>query len=118
MVENMEIEELDVRNFVKNYIDSFIKWDILNFFQKNPSARVTLRDIATIIGRNLETVERELEKLVDGKIILKEEEGNLTFYVFSSDREKRKAVEKFIFYCESSREARLKVVQEILRKKR
>jgi predicted transcriptional regulator len=116
MVNNIEIENLEVKSFVENYVKSFIKWDILNFFHKNPNSRVTLRDLATVIGRNLENVELEIEELVEKGIIEKEKKEGLTFYVFSSDKNLRKLVDNFISYCDSGKEARLKVVYKILKK--
>lgn len=116
LFENINIEDTEIKDFVEKIVTSFIKWDILNFFQKNPNARVTLKDLVLIIGRNLENTGREIEELIKGKMVEKQNEGNLIFYVFSPDRAIRSLIDNFISYCESGREARLKIVYKILKR--
>ena len=52
-------------DFVKNKVNSFIKWDLVRFFHENPHTADTVENIAKYAGRNVTAVEPELEELVD-----------------------------------------------------
>ena len=56
-------------DFVKNKVNSFIKWDLVRFFHENPHTADTVENIAKYAGRNVTAVEPELEELVDSGIM-------------------------------------------------
>jgi len=53
-----------VHAFVDEYIDSFVGWDILLFFHRNPDAVETASSLAKRLGRGEPDVKEEINRLV------------------------------------------------------
>ncbi|MDX9954511.1 MAG: hypothetical protein RBT75_10465, partial [Anaerolineae bacterium] len=53
----------ELLDFLNQYVDSFIKWDLMRFFFNNPHTIDTVDNIARYAGRNPEAVEQELAEL-------------------------------------------------------
>jgi DNA-binding MarR family transcriptional regulator len=90
---DMDPELLD---FVKRYVDSFIKWDLLHFFHKNPHTIDTVENIARYAGRDPETVAQELADLARRGLLEETHMGDLTIYALSSSPEVRDKLERFV----------------------
>lgn len=101
-------------DFVKNKVNSFIKWDLVRFFHENPHTADTVENIAKYAGRNVTAVEPELEELVDSGIMKKTLLGEVPIYALAIDAETRTLVDKFIMACED-RHFRVKAVYHIIR---
>jgi hypothetical protein len=101
-------------DFVKNKVNSFIKWDLVRFFHENPHTADTVENIAKYAGRNVTAVEPELEELVDSGIMKKTLLGESPIYALAIDEETRTLVDKFIMACED-RHFRVKAVYHIIR---
>ena len=101
-------------DFVKNKVNSFIKWDLVRFFHENPHTADTVENIAKYAGRNVTAVEPELEELVDSGIMKKTLLGEAPIYELAIDEETRTLVDKFIMACED-RHFRVKAVYHIIR---
>lgn len=59
----------NIKIFLK-LVNTPLKWEILNFFHNNPNTIGTAYDIAKYIGRNPEQVNREIDELVENKILI------------------------------------------------
>ena len=101
-------------DFVKDKVNSFIKWDLVRFFYENPHTADTVENIAKYAGRNVEAVRPELEDLVEGGIMQKKVLNNTPIYSLSTDEAMRALVDKFIQACED-RHFRVKAVYHIIR---
>jgi hypothetical protein len=101
-------------NFVKNKVNSFIKWDLVRFFYENPHTADTAENIAKYAGRNITAVKPELEDLVDNNIMQKQILNDTSIYSLSADEEMRNLVDKFVLACED-RHFRVKAVYHIIR---
>ncbi|RME76059.1 MAG: hypothetical protein D6784_06680 [Chloroflexi bacterium] len=101
-------------DFIKNKVNSFIKWDLVRFFYENPHTADTAENIARYAGRNVSAVEPELEELVESGIMEKRMLDDVAVYSLSSDEEMRALVDKFILACED-RHFRVKAVYHIIR---
>jgi hypothetical protein len=101
-------------DFVKNKVNSFIKWDLVRFFHENPHTADTVENIAKYAGRNVTAVEPELEELVNSGIMKKTLLGEVPIYALAIDEETRTLVDKFIMACED-RHFRVKAVYHIIR---
>ena len=101
-------------DFVKNKVNSFIKWDLVRFFHENPHTADTVENIAKYAGRNVTAVEPELEELVDSGIMKKTLLGEVPIYALAIDEETRTLVDNFIMACED-RHFRVKAVYHIIR---
>ncbi len=105
-------QELDL--FVDNYINNFIKWDLLVFFYQNPELSDTCDSVATRLGRRLDDVDSALNDLVSGGILQVGEGGRAGSFHYAPSREKRQLVEQFIGALDS-REQRLQILTKLLR---
>jgi hypothetical protein len=101
-------------DFVKNKVNSFIKWDLVRFFHENPHTADTVENIAKYAGRNVTAVEPELEELVGSGIMKKTLLGEVPIYALAIDEETRTLVDRFIMACED-RHFRVKAVYHIIR---
>ncbi|MGC9397922.1 MAG: hypothetical protein ACP5HM_02165 [Anaerolineae bacterium] len=91
--EDMDPELL---HFVRRYVDSFIKWDLLLFFHKNPHTIDTVENIARYAGRDPESVRLEILELVDKGLLEETQMGDMMIYALSPSPEIRKQLQGFV----------------------
>ena len=110
------MDDMDPRllDFVRNKVNSFIKWDLVRFFHENPHTTDSVENIAKYAGRNVSAVKPELEELVEAKVMEKHVVGEIPVYRLSSDEEMHDLVESFVKACED-RHFRVKAVYHIIR---
>ncbi len=101
-------------DFVKTKVNSFIKWDLVRFFYENPHTTDTVENIARYAGRNVASVEPELEELVKDGIMEKRMLDSTAIYSLAANEDMRALVDKFILACED-RHFRVKAVYHIIR---
>lgn len=101
--------------FIENYVDSFVKWDVIAFFCLNPETIGTAIDIASRLGRNGSDVEVALEELVH-KELLKKRKNEDIIYAYAPSPDVSRQVKMFV-ECIGDREKRLKILAKILRMK-
>jgi len=101
-------------DFIKTKVNSFIKWDLVRFFYENPHTSDTVENIARYAGRNVASVEPELEELVVSEIMEKRMLDNTPVYSLAANENMRALVDKFILACED-RHFRVKAVYHIIR---
>lgn len=101
----------EVAKFVRTYIDSFLKWDIVILFYHNSGLRDTASRIAEDLGREVKDVTKSLEELVKRGILAREEYKPETMY--SLNAKKLEEIGKFVDSLES-RENRLAILVRIL----
>ena len=111
LMDDMDPTLLD---FVKQKVNSFIKWDLVRFFYENPHTADTVENIAKYAGRNAAAVRPELEDLVESGIMQKKVLNDTPIYSLSTDETMRALVDKFILACED-RHFRVKAVYHIIR---
>lgn len=113
------MNDMDPRllDFIKNKVNSFIKWDLMRFFYENPNTADTVENIARYAGRNAAAVKPELDELVEAGVMERRMVGDMPVYVLSNDPEMRRLVNDFITACED-RHFRVKAVYHIIRQMR
>jgi hypothetical protein len=113
------MDDMDVRllDFIKNRVNSFIKWDLVRFFYGNPNTTDSVENIAKYAGRNTTAVQSELEELVESGVMEMQLVDDLPVYSLASDEEMRQLIEEFILACED-RHFRVKAVYHIIRSMR
>jgi len=104
----------ELLDFVKTKVNSFIKWDLVRFFQENPHTVDTADNIAKYAGRHLSAVAPELEDLEASNIMDRRVVGDQIVYSLTQDPDIRELVDKFIVACED-RHFRVKAVYHIIR---
>jgi hypothetical protein len=113
------MDDMDGRllDFIKNKVNSFIKWDLVRFFYGNPNTTDSVENIAKYAGRNIAAVQSELEELVESGVMQMQLVDDISVYSLALDEEMRQLIEKFILACED-RHFRVKAVYHIIRSMR
>ncbi len=102
-------------DFLRNKVNSFIKWDLVRFFNDNPHARDTAAQLAEYTGRDVKTVERELNGLVESGVLeVSEAKHGQRVYQLSRDEHMRHLINAFIDACHD-REFRVKAIHHVIR---
>ncbi len=107
--------EIDSRllDFVRNQVDSFVKWDLVRFFHDNPYAVDTADNIAQFTGRDYLTVEQELQELAERGVLESNNAGQKRIYRYVKDEEVRSLVERFVHACDD-RDFRIRAINQVI----
>lgn len=100
--------------FLKTYVTSFVKWDLVRFFHENPYTTDTAEHIARAVGRDRETVADELTEMVEGGILRSHMIGDLVVYTLATDEHIRDLMDRFVLACDD-RQFRVKAIYHIIR---
>ena len=100
--------------FLKNKVNTFVKWDLVRFFHENPNTTDTAENIARYAGRDVATIEVEMDELVGAGVLSRQHIGDLTVYSLVEDVAMRSLVDQFILACDD-RQFRVKAIYHIIR---
>ena len=100
--------------FLKTKVNSFVKWDLVRFFHENPNTTDTAENIARYAGRDVSTIEVELDELVGAGVLHRQTVGDLNVYSLADDPHIRSLVDQFILACDD-RQFRVKAIYHIIR---
>src|SRR5690348_15453400 len=65
-------------DFVREKVDTFVKWELVRFFHDNPYAADSAENIARFAARDVRTVEKDLQALVRSGVLESSVAGNGT----------------------------------------
>ncbi len=104
----------DLFDFLTTYMDSFIKWDLLRFFEANPYTMDSEENIARYTGRTVADVQIGLQELVQQGVLDKIMVNNMAVYKLGNDPTIQARLAQFI---EAMRDHgfRRKVIYHIVR---
>jgi hypothetical protein len=110
------MDDMDPRllEFIRTKVNSFIKWDLVRFFHDNPHTTDTAEGIARYTGRDVRTIEPELQQLVNAGILQTSPLNDLTVYTLATDTDTRKLINTFILACDD-RQFRVKAIYHVIR---
>ena len=110
-------EDNDTRllDFVREKVDTFVKWDLVRFFHDNPHAADSAENIARFAGRDARTVEKDLQALVKSGVLESSIAGNGTtrIYRYVKDEQVRDDIRRFVIACDD-REFRVKAINQVI----
>jgi hypothetical protein len=101
------------KQFLRNKVNSFIKWDLVRFFHDNPHTADTAENIAQVVGRDVTTVRRELDGLAKSGVLRKEAVSSQRIYRLSDEDSTRKIIREFVDACHD-REFRVKAINHVI----
>jgi hypothetical protein len=58
-----------VINFVEHHVSTLLAWDVLVFFHRNPDEAIECEVLASRLGRRVDEVGPEVDRLCDGEIL-------------------------------------------------
>jgi DNA-binding transcriptional regulator YhcF (GntR family) len=108
------VDHINWGEFLRTKINSFIKWDLVRFYHDNPHTRDTAENIAKSIGREMQTIERELQNLAAAKILRVQQIRGVNVYLYGDDLELRDLIHRFMEACQD-RDFRAKAIQHVVR---
>jgi hypothetical protein len=100
--------------FLREKLDSFIKWDLIHFFCHNPHTTDTPENIARYTGRNVELVQQELADLANREVLTRRRLGDMIIYSLTNDVLMRNLVRRFVEASED-RQFRAKAIYYVIR---
>ncbi len=100
-------------DFVREKIDSFVKWDLVRFFHDNPYAANTAENIARVAARDPRTVEPALDELVSSGILVANTVGAAQIYRFAKDQEIRDTIRSFFLACDDP-DFRVRAINQVI----
>ena len=111
LMDDMEPVLLD---FLQTKVNSFVKWDLVRFFNDNPHAADTAHNIARYIGRDEQMVETELSALVEAEVLQSSHVRGVQIYAMTTAPEIKAMVNQFVAAC-SDRQFRVKAIYHVIR---
>lgn len=109
-----------MEQFIRTYVNSFVKWEIVIQYCDHPDASWTVEELAQRINRPLEQVRREVVELNGDGFLAKQRSGKEgpTHYRLAMNRtrepERWDLLQKFAALCRV-REGRLRIIYKILK---
>jgi len=100
--------------FIKQKVNSFIKWDLIRFFHDNPHTKDTAENLARFTGRDLRTVERELDALAKSRVLIAEEVAHYKVYKLAEDAQTRQTIERFMVACHD-RNFQVRAIHQVIK---
>ncbi len=105
----------ELRKFIERFVDSFVSWDLIVFFQNNPGIVDTPTGLASRLGRKEEEVRKALDGLCQKGLLRKKEGGGKEVYIYSPPPHLKKVVDEFTKSLDD-RSFRLRVLSYLLKK--
>lgn len=109
--DEMEVRMLD---FVKTWGNSFVKLDLLHFFNENRLTVDTFENIAGYIGRKIEAVKPALAELVADGLVVQKRVAHKPVYALTPDETTVALVDQLIRTWED-RHFRVEAVEYMIR---
>jgi hypothetical protein len=103
--------------FLKDRVNTFVKWDLVHFFHANPNTSDTPENTARYIGRNPDEVRAALETLAADGLLAAQALGGMPVYRLTEDAEARALVTRFVEAC-ADRQFRLRAIYHLVRAER
>lgn len=115
-ISRVAMDDIDphLLRFLRDKVNSFVKWDRVRFFHDNPHAADTAENIARYTGRDVRTITDELKGLVEAGVLEQNEVSGLSIYMLAGDREMRRMIKEFVLACDD-RQFRVKAIYHVIR---
>jgi hypothetical protein len=104
----------DLLEFIRLRVNTFIKWDLVQFFHRNPHTTDLPNQIAQYIGRDPRIVAPELKALAISGVLHEEELQGMHIYTLTLDDDMRQRIARFVEACED-RQFRLKAIYHVIK---
>jgi DNA-binding transcriptional ArsR family regulator len=102
-----------IMRFLRQHLDSFVKWDIVRFFHDNPYAVETADDVARALGREGEEVSEALKTLTASKVLTMKTVSGTAVFSLHRDPAVRALVHEFVIACDD-RDFRAAAIQQVI----
>ena len=86
----------DLLGCLRTQVNSFVKWDLVHFFHRNPYTIDTPEGIARHIGRSVLGIKADLAELTNEGILVEHRYGEMPVYAYSEDPKVRDIIQRLI----------------------
>ena len=86
----------DLLGCLRTQVNSFVKWDLVQFFHQNPYTIDTSEGIARHVGRNVGGIQTGLAELTAEGILVEHRYGEMAVYAFTEDPNVRDIIRRLI----------------------
>jgi len=100
-------------SFLHLKVNSFIKWDLVRFFHDNSHTVDTAENIGHFVGREIQTIQHELDDLVVSGVLFAEDQASIKIYRLTNDTTTRQLIAEFMQACQN-RDFRVKAIQKVI----
>ncbi|MRR09349.1 hypothetical protein EG831_04570 [bacterium] len=69
------VSDSELNSFIQDHIDSFVKWDMLVYFSRQPDAVETVDDLSRLTGKGRTDIDAPLAELVASGVLRNEQGG-------------------------------------------
>jgi hypothetical protein len=110
------MNEMDSRvlDFIKGYVTTFTRWDMIKFFHENANTQDTAENLARYVGRASDIIQKESEEMVSEGIFRSVLRGEYVVYMLTDDENVRQLIADLV-QAARDRTFRMKLVYHILR---
>ncbi|OGF47977.1 MAG: hypothetical protein A2452_04805 [Candidatus Firestonebacteria bacterium RIFOXYC2_FULL_39_67] len=105
----------DMLNFIKNYINTFEKLDIVRFFGLNSSSRVDVETLTEVTNNKKEEISKAIKELVKAHVLEEVDVDGKKLYELSQNKNTLELVKRFISYY-SKNSIRMLIIGYLLNK--
>jgi hypothetical protein len=107
----------ELLRFVKETVNSFVKFDLLRFFHENQFTYESVESMAHLINHDQNAIGVALEELAGQGILEGTAVGDTKLYSLTKNAPIRRLVQDFVAACEE-KEFRVKLIFHIIRRMR
>jgi hypothetical protein len=86
----------DLLGCLRTQVNSFVKWDLVHFFHRNPYTIDTPESIARHIGRSVRGIQTDLLELTNEGILVEHRFGEMVVYAYSETPSVRDIIRRLI----------------------
>jgi len=104
----------DVLGFLRGNVDSFVKWDLIQFFDGHPDSVETAEHLATFTGRDVEATQAGLSELAGQRVLVPRQAGRSIAYSLADDPATRDLVHRFV-RASADRGFRVRAIYHVIR---
>jgi hypothetical protein len=109
----------DIEVFIERYANSFVKWEVVQFYHDHPKKWFKLEALADALNRPIKILKKEMQELHELGFLEQEKDGKSFTYQFapaqtSEGKAMEQTLKRFIAICHD-REGRLRVVYKLLK---
>lgn len=105
--------ETRLLRFLKDTVNTFVKWDLVRFFHDNPHVAEISANIAQYIGRDAGVVKVDLAQLAQDGVLHVENISGVEVYRLTPDEAMRALIHDFVTACDD-RAFRMKAIQCVI----
>ncbi len=105
--------DTELISFVRQVANSFVKWDLIRFFNENPHAVEHAEILARYISREVRDIEPDIEGLLESAILRVRVVSGVKAYSLTTDAATRALVSRFVQACDDKR-FRLVAIQHVM----